>query len=428
MITRDLVIVGGGIAGVICLKYARDAGFDVELLEQADGVGGLWRKLPAWQDIQIRRQDWTLGDIPIAGESQPDIVANIEAWVERYGLARYIRLSAPVRSAAWRSDGWHVATDADVTRARCLVAASGGHSRPHVPHVLRSDSRVDEFHSSELRDPGLLSGRRIVVVGGGASAYDLLDLCLERGARSVVWIYRSLKWMRPTLSPKVLGTNMRLLARHQMIRRSTSALNKHLDRDLRARYERFGLQDIVPDESFDIGRHQLIPGRHRMIRQFDRIERHQAEIVHVAGRRIGLSTGSEVEADTILWATGYDMDLSYLAVDALRSETSIERVAARCGSVCRSLDASNLYIMGPGVLETSGSTPWAYAHLAKSIMSDIAGSRALASDAVAKRLNYFDLARHLARADRRNYPPLLWVLRYLWLAVLHPYERPMPVP
>ena len=51
---RDLIIVGGGIGGVISLKYAKDAGLDAILLESRDSVGGLWRDLPAWQDIQFR--------------------------------------------------------------------------------------------------------------------------------------------------------------------------------------------------------------------------------------------------------------------------------------------------------------------------------------------------------------------------------------
>jgi hypothetical protein len=34
-------------------------------VEARERVGGLWRDLPAWQDIQIRKEDWTLGDLPI---------------------------------------------------------------------------------------------------------------------------------------------------------------------------------------------------------------------------------------------------------------------------------------------------------------------------------------------------------------------------
>ena len=83
----DVAIVGAGLAGVIALSCARRAWLDAQVLEAQSGVGGLWRHLPAWQDIQISLADWALGDLPLAGATQPHILANIEAWVERFGLS-----------------------------------------------------------------------------------------------------------------------------------------------------------------------------------------------------------------------------------------------------------------------------------------------------------------------------------------------------
>ncbi|MBT5756796.1 MAG: NAD(P)-binding protein, partial [Acidimicrobiaceae bacterium] len=65
--TCDVAIVGGGIAGVVALAAARRAGLEAIVLERQDRVGGLWRDLPAWQDIQISALDWTLGEFPIDG-------------------------------------------------------------------------------------------------------------------------------------------------------------------------------------------------------------------------------------------------------------------------------------------------------------------------------------------------------------------------
>ena len=95
----DLIIIGGGVGGVICLKYAKDAGLKTLLLERRERIGGLWRDLPAWQDIQFRKEDWTLGDIPLSGERQPDILRNIEAWAESFELSPYMLLNAPVTVA-----------------------------------------------------------------------------------------------------------------------------------------------------------------------------------------------------------------------------------------------------------------------------------------------------------------------------------------
>jgi cation diffusion facilitator CzcD-associated flavoprotein CzcO len=123
----DVAIVGGGIAGVVHLHYARLAGLSALVLEKNDGVGGLWRELPAWQDIQISPTDWGLGDLPLAGATQPQILANIEAWVDRFALANGIRLDSPVchpRAQCRRRLG-----AADTLGGRVRTPSGGGHRR-----------------------------------------------------------------------------------------------------------------------------------------------------------------------------------------------------------------------------------------------------------------------------------------------------------
>jgi cation diffusion facilitator CzcD-associated flavoprotein CzcO len=96
----EIAIVGGGPGGIIALYYARQAGLRTILLEARETVGGLWTQLPSWQDIQNREEDWTLGDIPIAGVDQASIAANIRQWVDTFNLGQYIRLKCPARTAS----------------------------------------------------------------------------------------------------------------------------------------------------------------------------------------------------------------------------------------------------------------------------------------------------------------------------------------
>ena len=114
----DLAIVGGGLAGVVALAYARKAGLNAIVLESKGRVGGLWRDLPAWQDIQISPVDWTLGDLPLDGATQPDILANIEAWVSRFSLADSIRLNTPVQRARVKGANWELVT---TRQCRCVA-------------------------------------------------------------------------------------------------------------------------------------------------------------------------------------------------------------------------------------------------------------------------------------------------------------------
>lgn len=424
----DLVIVGGGIGGIICLKYAKDAGLKTVLLERRERIGGLWRDLPSWQDIQFRKEDWTLGDLPLSGEDQPNILRNIEAWVERFGLLPQIRLNAPVTRARPSENGWQVTTDLGAYEAKWLIAATGAHNRPVVPEVERSDSSIVEYHSSALRDPELVRDKRIAVVGGGASAYDLLDLCFAHGARSVAWIYRSAKWMRPTRQPKYFGTDMRRLAKYQMLGLPVSTINRLINRDLRARYAKAGINEIMPDSEFDLRRHQLIPGRSRMLANFRHIERYRREVQSLHDKTIGLSGGEQIESDLLLWGTGYDVELGYLDVEALAKAKGLTEISGHCYSAFRYADAPNLFLLAPGVLETSTSTPWAYSHVAKSIMSHIGGRPVFTRAPRQGLTNHFEIVKMLASRDRSTYPFGLWYGKYLWLAMFHPRARSMPIP
>lgn len=423
----DVVIVGGGPAGIIALAYARVAGLAAVVLEKRHVIGGLWSQLPSWQDIQNREEDWTLGDIPIAGVHQPSIVANIQHWATKFGLAEQIRLGTPVHAARPVDDGWEIETPEGLVRSKAVISATGVHSRPVIPSIERRLSEISEFHSSALEAPATLEGRNVVVVGGGASAFDLLDLAIEHGAARIVWVYRSLKWMIPTRKSKQLTANLRNVARMEMQGGSPKKISKAIDGDLRERYRKFEILELLPDAPFDIERDQLIPGRWRMITNLASIDRHRDEPVGIDQRSIVLKSGEIIDADILLWGTGYNLDLSYLASIGLNEIRSPDQLASRCGSMVMSLDAPNLYFMSVG-LEGTGAAPWLYAHLARSIVSHIGGTATLSHEPVLRHLNYFGVPSFLAGLDPANYPSDTWRKEYLSLATEFPDDRPLPVP
>ncbi len=423
----DVAIVGGGLAGVVALTYARRAGIAALVLERQAGVGGLWRDLPSWQDIQISPADWALGDLPLQGATQPHILANIEAWVERFGLADGIRLNAPVRQARTDGSSWELATPQGVVRARHLVAATGAHNTPLIPQVARSDSTVCEFHSSALRDPAVLTGREVLVVGGGASAFDLLEQCFHFGARRVVWAYRGLHWFLPTRQPKHIAGSVRGFARMQASGMTVEEQNAAMGADLRSRYEKFGIAEIMPAHEFDVRHDQLIPGRPGMLDHFADIERHRGTVESIAGRTITLSDGHGVEADLLLWGTGYGVDLSYFESPEIASIRTLDALIARCGCIFRSLDAPNLYFPGVG-LDGIGAAPWAYSLLCRSIMSHIRGTAQLDNETLGYKVNHFDIVAHLAPRDCASYPPDAWRSHYRDIALGTPDGQPYEVP
>jgi len=420
----DVIVVGAGICGVIFLKYALEQGLRCLVLETQSDVGGLWAKLPAWQDLQNRKEDFAINGVPLDGVTQPFVQRHVRAWVRRYGLAPHIRLGCRVTSISPVGDAWTVQTTSGTFSADYVVAATGVQNEPWIPAVERSDSEILELHSSQLLRPEDLAGRRVTVVGGGASAYDMLELAVTNGAEGVHWLYRHARWFLPTRRSKQRAwPNLRELALSQTILRSPHAVSSFMWWQLRLLYRLFGLTEIQPAERFDFRRHQLIPARSSMLKHFDRIVRHRGEIRHIRGPEIELADSAErIETDVVLWATGFRMNLRYLGLPELQGIDNADDLLPRLGSLVRSIDYPRLFFIGMSLTESTSSMPFIAAIEAKSIVAHVQGRCDIPATHTPGRLAYWDLFRHFARFDGANYPQRTWklksALRGLWYGVL----------
>ena len=424
----DLIIVGAGIGGVVALHYARQAGLNAIVLENAPVAGGLWAQLPAWQDIQQPCLDWTVDGLPIAGEQQPHIHQNILAWIDRFDLASGIELDTPVLSAEHVDGNWVVDAPNQVIHSPHLLAATGVQNTPVIPGITRTNQAVSEYHSSALHAPEVLRNREVVVVGGGASAYDLIELALIHDAKSIRWVCRSAKWMAPSGKPKNIAGSIRWLGALQMQGMSPRAISQQVHDDLTARYQRYGIKDLIPGTPFNFDIHQLIPGRRQMIQSFNEIDYHCAELTAIKENSVELSDKHRFNAEIILWGTGYNMDLSMFRSPDLSKVRRAADLVDRCASKFVSLAEPNLYFLAPGIANGIGSLPWAYAHAARAIMTHIKGDCLFDSKPVARHLNHFDLIRFLAEHNPALYSAEGWPDRFVQLACRLPDNASLPLP
>jgi cation diffusion facilitator CzcD-associated flavoprotein CzcO len=343
----DLAIIGGGIAGLIHLHYARARASAPWCSSEKAVSGACGDGSPRGRTFRSPQADFVVGDLVLAGPMQPQVLAYVESWVERFALADGIRVDSPVHRARHTGSCWELDTPAGTVRARHLVAATGGHNKPTIPAVARRDSTIREYHSSALRDPGMLKDRHVMVVGGGASAFDLLDLCLAQGARRIAWVHRDVRWFAPTRKPKAIAGSTRPFARLQAEGLSVAAQSAAIGADLSGRYAKFGIEAIQPPRSLDLRRDQLIPGRARMLADFGALERHPGTTVEsIAGGEVTLADGTRLAPDIVLWGTGYEIDLSYFEDVRIASIRNVGELGARCACVFRSVDAPDLYFPG----------------------------------------------------------------------------------
>jgi hypothetical protein len=332
-----------------------------------------------------------------------------------------------VRRARHSGSCWELDTPAGIVRARHLVAATGGHNRPVIPALSRRDGSVRELHSSALRDPAALKDRHVMVVGGGASAFDLLDLCLAQGARRIAWVHRDVRWFAPTRKPKAIAGTIRPFARMQAEGMSAAEQSAAIGADLAGRYGKFGIEAIRPPRPLDVRHDQLIPGRARMLADFGAIDRYPGTTPDaIAAGEVTLADGTRLAPDLVLWGTGYETDLSWFEDPRLASIRKVDELGARCACQFRSRDAPDLYFPAVG-LDGIGALSWSYALTARSIMSHIRGTARL-DMAPHPRLNHLEIACHVGERDPGSHPSGTAGAFYRDLALRTPDDEPYPMP
>jgi cation diffusion facilitator CzcD-associated flavoprotein CzcO len=182
---HEVAIVGGGFSGIGAAIALDRAGFtDFVAVEEGDGVGGawFWNRYPGLQvDIPsfsyqfsfAQRPDWSRTYAP--GD---ELKAYAEHLVDRYGLRSRIRLGTRVTEAEWDDDAsaWKLATAGGETiTARHVIGATGVLTKPKPPDIPGAgDFAGTTMHTARWDDAIDLRGKRVAVIGTGASAVQVI--------------------------------------------------------------------------------------------------------------------------------------------------------------------------------------------------------------------------------------------------------------
>ncbi|MGC5330550.1 NAD(P)-binding domain-containing protein [Micromonospora sp. DT62] len=194
----DVLVIGAGQAGLSAGHHLGRAGFapgdGFVILDGGDGPGGAWRH--RWPTLRLDRvhgfHDLPGLPFPVAGPDRPAaevVSAYFAAYEREFDLP--VRRPVRVREVRDRADGpLTVHTDHGPWTTRALVNATGTWTRPFWPHYPgRSSFRGRQLHTADYRGPAEFAGRRVVVVGGGTSAVQLLAE-VSTVAAGTTWVTR----------------------------------------------------------------------------------------------------------------------------------------------------------------------------------------------------------------------------------------------
>jgi dimethylaniline monooxygenase (N-oxide forming) len=317
-------VIGAGASGIAAAKALHEHGFEFDCFEASDRVGGNWvfgnrnGMSSAYRSLHINtsRERMQYAGFPMPA-SYPDfphhteIAAYFDAYVDHFGFRDRITFETRVTRVEWRADGcWDVTTDRTGTRSYdALLVANGHHWDPRPPEpAFPGHQRFAgiQMHSHEFKgdDPELFRDRSVVVLGMGNSA---MDIAVESSfvarrtylaARRGAWVVPKYVFGRPldslALSPRIP---------HALRRRVQETMLRVMVGDM----ERYGLPR--PDHRFGEAHPTVSDDVLSRITHGEITPK--PNIAELSERRVRFTDGSEVDADVVVYCTGYNVTFPF---------------------------------------------------------------------------------------------------------------------
>ncbi|MFD5299116.1 flavin-containing monooxygenase [Streptomyces mutabilis] len=323
-------VIGAGLSGLAVGHALRERGIGFVCLEKADDVGGIWRRPeagergPGYESLHLNTAKQLTGyaDFPMP-ESYPlyprhsQFAAYLRSFAEWSGVREHVELRTEVTSVRQEADGMWTVVSRDaggaVTSRRFeqVIVASGHHTDPALPDPLPEGAESFAgtiLHSLDYRTGADFAGRRVVVVGLGASAVDIAADLSRHAAETFLSVRRGLH-----IVPKQLyGMSVDVIAEAPWWNEMSFAERiQWVEQALlvaRGKLSDYGLPEpdhpvfssavTLSDEILSRIRHGAVTPR-PAIDSFD-------------GDRVVFTDGTSTAADAVVYCTGFHMTWPFL--------------------------------------------------------------------------------------------------------------------
>ncbi|MGM7668590.1 flavin-containing monooxygenase [Microbacterium sp. A93] len=302
----DTLIIGAGQAGLSTAYHLRRRGLDCLIVDAAHRVGDHWRHQYDSLALFTANKFNHLPGLGFPGQpwgfaTKDEVAAALEAYARDFDLP--VRLDSPVHRLSRTPEGFRTETATGTFLSRTVVLATGPFGQlPRIPEFAWDlDAAILQLHSSQYRRPGQLREGQVLVVGGGHSGCDIA-LEVAQSGHPTTLAGRDLgqipvRWDNPLLHlimPAVMFQHSRIY------RRGTRAGQRMREEVLHHGAPRLRVQAQDLDGA-------------GVVRTEDR----------VTGTRDGaplLANGRTVPAQTVIWATGFRHDYSWLQLPVLDAD------------------------------------------------------------------------------------------------------------
>ncbi|WP_213576759.1 NAD(P)/FAD-dependent oxidoreductase [Rhodococcus sp. USK13] len=330
-------VVGAGLSGVAAAVKLEKAGItDYLVLEKSARVGGVWRENTypgCGVDIPAPVYSFSFNPNPQWRSNfalQPELLSYIEKTVDKFGVRSKISMHTELIEAAWSEDRrrWVLDTTQGTMVAQHVIFAAGPITEPKTPELPGIDGFAGEiFHSARWNHDVDLTGKRVAVVGTGASAVQFIPEIQPDVAqlyvfqRTPAWVVPRLDFPFPRMAQWVFGrvpavqqafrhvldVVLRTLTLAMRRERTARLLNPIGTRWLAAQVPDPELRaSLTPD--FTLGcKRLLLSNTYLPALTKPGVELIPHALVAVEGQSVVAADGTRREVDVIIFGTGFDV-------------------------------------------------------------------------------------------------------------------------
>jgi putative flavoprotein involved in K+ transport len=321
----DVVVVGGGQAGLAIGYFLAQQGRNFAILEAAEEPAAAWRT--RWDSLKLFTPARYSGlpGLPFPGDpdsypTRDDVVSYLTEYARHFALP--VALGSRVRSVRPAEDRYLVEVDDRSYTTDQVVVATGPFQVPFVPAIADGlGEEVVQIHSTRYRAPRDLPAGPVLIVGGGNTGFQIAE---ELSASHEVHL--SIGSRQTPLPQRILGRDLFWYLE------KTGAMRKPADTRIGGRLA---------------GRDTLIGSNPRSLRKRHGVRLHPRAI-EASGRTVRFSDGSGLDIGSVIWATGFRNDHSWIDAPIFDDR---HRVVHRRGVT----DSAGLYFLGLTWQYTRGS-------------------------------------------------------------------------
>jgi putative flavoprotein involved in K+ transport len=296
----DVLIIGGGQAGLAMGYHLKETPFSFRIAERHARVGDSWRNRYASLVLFTPRSYSALPGLAVPGDpegfpTKDEMADYLEAYAERFELP--VAPSTGIRRLERLDGGFRATTEAgEPIDSRAVVLATGAFQRPAaIPPISNGlAEEVAQLSPEDYRTPGQVAAGRVLVVGDGATGR---QIALE------------------------LTENHEVLLAAGRPRRVSP--DRILGRSVFWWMDRLGV--LGASRESPIGRFLMkadpFPGKHL---EFDNLQQRGVEVVdrvtQAEGKKVSFADGKAAEVDAVVWATGYRDDTGWVDIPEVKDD------------------------------------------------------------------------------------------------------------